>query len=167
MTDPLIKLYAGLTDQERGKMAFTYLAQGNHLELERIASTMSMEHFVGLPDGYRRMHLNLNNLTMMYAIAYWGQVAQCLVMAAGTMAHLSDPDPEAYKPIKQHFQAAEAALLAIEQSFDDVCLENCLDSAAMRFMAGGQYYEVATPDLKPDDVCLAGYREVFTSTMAF
>lgn len=167
MTDPLIKLYEGLTDQERGKMAYTYLAQGNELEQKRIASVMPEQHFVGLPDGYRRMFINLNNLTMMYSIAYWQQVAQCLAMAAGTMEKLHDNDPEAYKPMVKRFDADEAALLAIEQAFDDVCLEHGLDAGVMRFMAGNQFYQATMPDLKPDDVCLAGYREIFASTLAF
>lgn len=165
MTDPLIKLYAGLSDQERGKLAFTYLTQGNALEQKRLASVMPQEHFVGLPDGYRRIFINLNNLTMMYSIAYWQQVARCLVMAAGATANLSDPDPEAYKPVMNRFEAAEAGLLAIEQAFDSICDEHGLDAAVMRVMAGEQFYEIATHDLKPNDACLDGYREVFASML--
>jgi hypothetical protein len=165
MTDPLIKLYAGLTDQERGKMAYTYLIQGNDLEMQRIVSAMPNQNFIGLPDGYRRMVVDLSNLTMIYAIAYWQQVARCVTMMAGTMGQLQDEDPEAYKPMIECFKAEEAALMSIEQAFDDVCLEHGLDAGAMRTMAGKQFYTIATPDLKTDDACLAGYLEIFASTV--
>lgn len=165
MTDPLIKLYAGLTDEERGKMAYAYLMKGDDLERKRIESTMPDEHFIGLPDGYRRMFINLTNLIQSYAVAYWQQVAQCATMMAGVMVQLRDDDPEAYLPMKQRYQAAEAALLAVEQAFNDVCLEHGLDHDLMRGMAGKRFYTVATPDLKPDDTCLTGYREIFASTL--
>lgn len=161
MTDPLTKLYAGLTDQERGKMAYTYLTQGNELEQKRIASVMPEQNFVGLPDGYRRMFINLNNLTMIYAIAYWKQVALCQAFMGGTMTLIHDDDPEAYLPMKIRFEAAEGVLLAIETAFDDVCLEHGLNRDVMRYMAGNQFYQVAHPDLTPDAVCLAGYRDIF------
>ncbi len=167
MTDPLIKLYAELTDQERGKLAYTYLTQGNELELKRIESTMPEQCFVGLPLAYRRMHVDLTHLTLIYAVAYWKQVALCQAYMSGSMAQIRYDDPEAYKPMAQRFEAAERRLLAIEQGFDDVCAEHGLDAAVMRFMAGAQFYTIAMPDLKPDDVCLAGYREIFASTMAF
>ncbi len=167
MTDPMMKLYAGLTDQERGKLAYTHMVQGNELEQKRIDSVMPEQYFVGLPDGYRRIFINLNNLTMTYSIAYWQKVAQCLTFAAGTAAKFYDPDPEAYKPVMKRFEAAEAALMAIEQAFDDTCLEHGLDRDVMRFMAGNQFYDLTMPDLKPDEVWLTGYREIFASSMAF
>lgn len=165
MTDPMMKLYAGLTDTERAKLAFSYLAKDNDLERARIASVMPEQYFVGLPDGYRRMAINLSNLTLMYAVAYWQSVAQCLVLLAGVQAIFSDPDPEAYERTVKSFEAAEAALLAIEAAFDSVCTEHGLDAAVMRGMAGKRFYTIATPGIKPDDVCLAGYREIFASTM--
>lgn len=166
MTDQVTKLYAGLTDKERATMAYTYLTKGNELERARIASVMPQEHFVGLPDGYRRIFINLNNLTMMYSIAYWQQVAQCLALLAGVQAILSDPDPEAYERTVKRFQAAEAALLAIEAAFDSVCTEHGLNAAVMRGMAGKRFYTIATPDLKASGDCLAGYREIFASIMS-
>ncbi len=165
MTDPLIKLYAGLTDTERGKIAYAYLLQGNDLERMRIESTMPEQYFVGLPMAYRRMYVDLTNLTLIYAVAYWQQVAQCATIMAGTMAKLQDDDREAYKPLMGRYEAAEAALLAIEQAFDDVCVTHGLDRDLMRSMAGKRFYTVASPDLKPDDACLAGYREIFVSAL--
>ena len=169
MTDPLIKLYAGLTDRERAVMSFRYLMQGDNgdLERKRIESVMPEQYFVGLPLEFRRTEYNLQGLAHLYAITYWKQVAQCLTFAAGTSAMLYDPDPEAYKPVMQRFEDAEAALLAIEQAFDDTCLEHGLDAAVMRSMAGKKFYTVSMPDLKPDDVCLTGYREIFAAIMAF
>ncbi len=87
-----------LTDIERGKLAYTYLTQGNELEQKRIASVMPQEHFVVLSDGYRRMFINLNNLTMLYAVAYWQQVSRCHALMAGAIAQIRDDEPEAYKP---------------------------------------------------------------------
>ena len=164
MNDPLIKLYAGLTDEERGKLAYTYLLQGNELERKRIESVMPNQNFIGLPDGYRHTIINLTNLMMSYAIVYWQQVAQCVTLMAGAMALIHDIDPKAYLPMIERFEAAEAALLAIEKAFDTVCLEHGLDAGAMRYMACKQYYTIAMPELKPDDTCLAGYREIFAST---
>lgn len=167
MTDPLIKLYAGLTDQERAVLSYRYMMKGDDgdLERKRIESVMPEQYFVGLPMEFRRTEYNLQGLAMIYAVTYWQQVARCLAMAAGTMANLSDPDPEAYKPLKQRHKAAEAALMAIERAFDSVCEAHSLDAAVMRVMAGEQFYEIATPDLKPDDARLAGYREIFAATM--
>src|SRR5487761_2461371 len=159
MTDPLIKLYAGLTDEERGKMGYAYLMQKNYLEVKRIESTMPEQYFVGLPLAYRRMHVDLSNLTLIYAIAYWRQVALCQSFLAGAMAQIRDDDPGAYKPMAQRFEAAESVLLAIEQAFDDVCLEHGLDAAVMRTLSGGRFYEVAN-DIQPDDAYLKSAREI-------
>ena len=169
MTDPLIKLYAGLTDRERAVMSFRYLTQGDNgdLERKRIESVMPEQYFVGLPLEFRRTEYNLHGLAHLYAIVYWKQVARCLGLMAGVHAMFSDPDPKAYLPIKKRFEAAEAALLAIEQAFDDTCLEHGLDKDVMRFMAGTRFYTVSVPGMKPDDVCLKGYREIFASIMAF
>ena len=165
MTDPLIKLYAGLTDTERGKMAYAYLLRGNDLEHKRIESTMPEQHFIGLPTAYRRMHVALTNLMMSYAVAYWQQVAQCQVFMSAIMALMHDADPEAYKPLMERFKAAEAALLGIERAFDEVCAEHGLECTLMRGMAGKRFYTVATSDLEPNAECLTGYREIFASTM--
>lgn len=165
MTDSLIKLYAGLTDTERGKMAYAYLLQGNDLERKRIESTMPEQPFVGLPMAYRRMHVDLTNLTLNYAVAYWQQVALCQAFMSGLMTRLHDDDPEAYKPLLTRFKAAEAVLLAIEQAFDSVCAEHGLDRDLMRGMAGKRFYECASSDLEPDDAYLVGYREIFASTL--
>lgn len=165
MTDTLTKLYAGLSDEERGKLAYAYMVQGNDLEMKRIASTMPEQYFVGLPYGYRRMFHSLTNLMMSYAVAYWQQVSKCQAFMSATMSLIHDDDPKAYLPMKQRLQAAETVLLAIEQAFDDVCLDHGLDRDLMRGMAGHRFYEAAMPALKPDDACLAGYREIFASTM--
>ena len=169
MTDPLIKLYAGLTDRERAVMSFRYLTQGDNgdLERKRIESVMPEQYFVGLPLEFRRTEYNLQGLAQLYAVTYWKQVSLCQAFLAGTMALIHDDDEVEYKPMMQRFEAAEAALMAIEQAFDDVCLEHGLDKDVMRFMAGTQFYNLAMPDLKPDDVCLKGYREIFASTLAF
>ena len=167
MTDPLIKLYAGLTDKERGKLAYAYSMKGNDLETARITSTMTDQRFIGLPYEYRRMIGNLQSLTFIYSMAYWQQVARCLAMLAALQAKLHDPDDhKAYLPIKAQFQAAEAVLLAVDQAFNDVCLEHGLDGELIRGMVGTRFYEIATPDLKPDDVCLTGYRETFAMPFA-
>ena len=165
MTDPLIKLYAGLTDKERGKMAYAYLLQGNDLELKRIESVMPEQYFIGLPTAYRRMHVDLTNLMMGYAVAYWQQVSICQAHMSALMVLMHDADPEAYKPMMDRFKAAEAVLLAIEQAFDEVCAEHGLDAELMRGRAGKRFYTVATRGLEPDAVCLTGYRELFASTM--
>ena len=167
MTDPLIKLYAGLTDAERGKMAYAYLLRGNDLERKRIESTLPEQYFIGLPTAYRRMYVVLANLTLIYAVAYWQQVAQCQAFMASAMALLNDDDPEAYLPMVEHLKAAEAVLLAIDHAFDDVCAEHGLDNVLMRGMGGKRFYTPATPDLQPDDACLSGYREVFSSMMRY
>lgn len=165
MTDPLIKLYAGLTDTERGKIAYAYLLQGNDLERKRIESTMPEQYFVGLPMAYRRMHVDLTNLTLIYAVAYWQQVALCQAYMSGVMALLKDDDPEAYQPLVTCLKAAEAVLLAIEQAFDSVCAEHGLDRDLMRGMAGKRFYECASSDLQPDDASMVGYREIFASAL--
>jgi hypothetical protein len=165
MTDPLIKLYAGLTDTERGKMAYAYLLQGNELELMRIESTMPEQYFVGLPMAYRRMHVDLTNLTLIYAVADWQQGALCQALMSAVMALLQDDDPEAYKPLAMRFKAAEAVLLAIEQAFDSVCAEHGLNCDLMRGMAGKRFYECASSDLQPDDDSMVGYREIFASAL--
>lgn len=164
--DSITKMYAGLTDQERGKLGFTYLTQGNTLEQKRIASVMTDQYFVGLPDGYRRMFINLNNLSMTYAIAYWNQVAITLASMGGAtaMLHRAD-DAEQWKPMIECFEAAEARLLGIETAFDDVCQAHGLDRDVMRFSACKQFYTIATPDLMPDDVYMEGMREVFASML--
>ena len=164
MTDPLIKLYAGLTDTERGKMAYACFLRGNDLERKRIESTLPEQYFIGLPTAYRRMYVVLANLTLIYAVAYWQQVAHCQAFMAAAMALLDDDDPESYLP---RLKAAEGVLLAIEQAFDSVCAEHGLDRDLMRGMAGKRFYTVATPDLQPDDACLSGYREVFSSMMRY
>ena len=165
MTDPLIKLYAGLTDAERGKMAYAYLLRGNDLERKRIETTLPEQYFIGLPTAYRRMYVVLANLTLIYAVAYWQQVAQCQAFMASAMALLHDDDPEAYLPMVERLKAAEAVLLAIDHAFDDVCTDHGLDNVLMRGMAGKRFYIVATPDLEPNAECLTGYREIFASTM--
>ena len=169
MTDPLIKLYAGLTDSERAVMSFRYLTQGDNgdLERKRIESVMPEQYFVGLPLEFRRTEYNLHGLAMIYAIAYWKQVAQCLVLMTRTQALFIDPDPEAYKPVMQRWEAAERRLLAIEEAFDDTCLEHDLDKDVMRFMAGTQFYNLAMPGMKPDDVYMKSIRDIFTAMMAF
>ena len=164
MNDSLTKLYAGLTDKEKAVIAFTYRAQRNDLETARIESAMAEQSFIGLPYGYRRMTGNLQDLALVYATEYWRHVALCQAMMAGTMALIRDDDPEAYKPVAQRFKAAESALLAIEQAFDDVCLEHGLDQATMRTISGERFYEIAN-DVKPNDVCLAGYRDIFAKVM--
>ena len=161
MNDPLTKLYAGLTDKERGKLAFTYRTQHNDLETARIESAMSQQYFTGLPLEYRRMTASLQNLALMYSVAYWQQVALCLCYFSGVQALIHDDDPEACKPMMERLKSAEESLMALEQAFEDVCLEHGLDAGAMRYMAGRQFYTIATPDLEPDDTCLAGYREIF------
>lgn len=167
MTDQLIKLYAGLTDAERGKMAYAYLLHGNDLERKRIESTLPEQYFIGLPWGYRRVQTDLTHLTLLYAVAYWRQVSQCQAFMASAMALLHDDDPEAHLPMVERLKAAEAVLLAIDHAFDDVCSEHGLDRDLMRGMAGKRFYTVATPDLQPDDACLSGYREVFSSMMRY
>ena len=165
MNDPLTKLYAGLTDEERAVLAFTYRAGHNDLEVARIESAMIDQTFSGAPYEYRRMTAGMYDMALLYAVEYWKQVALCLTMQAGTMALIHDPDPEAYLPLRKAFETAEGVLLAVEQAFADVCLEHRLDIAAMQFVSGKRFYEIATPDLKPDDACVAGYREVFEGAL--
>lgn len=167
MTDQLIKLYAGLTDAERGKMAYAYLLHGNDLERKRIESTLPNQHFVGFPTAYRRMYLALTNLTLIYAVAYWQQVTHCQAFMASAMALLHDDDPEAHLPMVERLKAAEGVLLAIEQAFDSVCAEHGLDNVLMRGMAGKRFYTVASLDIEPNAECLTGYREIFASIMRY
>ena len=169
MNDPMMKLYEKLTDEERGKLAFTYLLKGDTTERERIESTMTREYFIAFPDGYRRAFININNLRMVYAVAYWRQVAQCQAYLSGTMAliheDLKHPDEAAtYPPMLARFEAAEAALMAIDEAFNDVCDEHGLDAELLQI--GGRFYTIATSDTKPDEDCLAGYREIFADAMA-
>ena len=165
MIDQMAKMYEGLTDQERGKLAYAYLLQGNSLERMRIESTMQEQYFLGLPTDYRRVFIDLTNLTMSYAVAYWQQVAHCQAYMSAARVLLQDDDPEAYKPMMERFKAGEAALLAIEQAFDDVCAEHGLNAELMRQRKGHQFYAVASPDVKADAQVIADYREVFASAL--
>ena len=167
MTDPLIKLYAGLTDAERGKMAYAYLLHGNDLERKRIESTLPEQYFIGLPWGYRRVQTDLTHLTLLYAVASWQQVSRCQAFMAAAMALLDDDDPESYLPMVERLKAAEGVLLAIEQAFDSVCAEHGLDNVLMRVMAGKRFYTVASLDIEPNAECLTGYREIFASIMRY
>lgn len=167
MTDPMIKLYAGLTHSELAVLNFGYLMKGDDgdLERKRIESVMTDEYFVGLPMEFRRIEYNLKGLAMIYAVTYWRQVALCQALMGGAMAKLRSDDPEAYQPMAQRSNAAEAALLAIEHAFDDVCLEHGLDPSTMRTLSGKRFYEVAN-NIQPDESCLSSYREIFAGVMA-
>ena len=169
MNDPMLKIYAKLTDDERGKLAFAYLLKGDTAERERIESTMVREYFIAFPNGYRRAFININNLRMAYAVAYWRQVAECQAYMSGTMAliqeDLKHPDEAAtYPPMHARFEAAESALMAIDEAFNDVCDEHGLDPELLQI--GGRFYTIATPDTEPNEDCLAGYRQIFADAMA-
>lgn len=166
MTDPLVKLYAGLTDKERAVLAYSYIAKQNDIEHRRIESTMQMQNFVGLPLEYRREIDNLNYLALLYAMEYWKQVALAQLFFIGTHALLQSEDPEAYRPMVERFEREEGRLLSLEQAFDAVCTEHGFDAATMRTLSGTRFYQIATPDLKASGDCLAGYREIFASIMS-
>jgi hypothetical protein len=162
MIDKMDKVYGVLTDQERGKLAYACLVKGNELEQLRIAGTMQDQYFIGLPDGYRRMFIELSKVSMIYSIAYWRNVAGASTYLAGAMGLIQDPQGD-YQHVHQLFIEAEVHILSLEQAFDEVCEAHGLDREVMRHMAGRQFYTVATPDLKPDDHVTAGYREMFES----
>ena len=149
MTDPMIKLYAGLTDKEKAVLAFTYRAQHNYLEVARIESAMAEQSFIGLPYDYRLLTCNLQSLALQYGVEHWRRVALCQAMMAGMMALIHDEDPTAYLPLKKSFECAEEALKALEAALDAVCLSHGLDSGQVRALTGRQFYQVL-PDTLPD-----------------
>lgn len=163
MTDPVTKLYEGLTDRERGNLAFQYSLKNDILEKLRIESTMPEQNFIGLPIGYRRQISDMGSLSLLYAVEYWRRVSLCLALMGGVGTLLQDPDPEAYKPIMERFEAAEAILMALDGAYTEVCLDHGLDPDLMRFMAGHRFYAVATPDLIPDEKAWGEYRVIFNS----
>ena len=164
--DPITKLYTGLTDKERAALAFTYRAQHNAIEQGRIEAVMPMQYFTGLPLEYRSWTYNLQSLAMLYAIEYWRHVARAQATMGGASATLHQTDdPAQWQPMIKHFEEAEVKLLSLEAAFDDVCVEHGLDTGAMRYMAGNQFYQVAHPDLIPDAEFMAEIRETFVSLL--
>jgi hypothetical protein len=160
-------MYAGLTDLERGKLAFGYSIKKDALEVARITSTMSDQHyFIGLPHDYRRMVGDLIHLSLFYGVEYWRKVAFCLSLMGGGSAMARSPDftDEEFIRVTECFRKAEGDLLALEQAFDEVCAGHGLDSALMRDMAGERFY-VMSEEATPCAVSLAGYREAFANLL--
>lgn len=166
MSDQITKMYQGLTDTERGKLAYHYLIERNDLERARIESTMTEQHFIGLPASYRRTLMDLVGLSMFYAVVYWNQVAICQAHLAATAALLRQEDDAACIASFKNFESAEGALLAIEHAFDEVCEEHGLNLTSMRFVAGNGFYQVATPNLECDQGHKQAMRELFANELA-
>lgn len=108
----------------------------------------------------------LLQLAMWYAIEYWQLVAKIQTAAAGAMVKLKSEDPEEWRPIVEWHEKLDAQLLSLEAALDEVCAEHGLDPAAMRKIAGTQFYKNSRPDLPGADFFVTRDEDYFAEVRA-
>lgn len=154
--DTITKMYAGLTNKERAALAFDYLMRADDVECKRIEAAMPEQYCIGAPLEYRRMLLGLTQISALYALEYWRNVAGANICLAGYLSlghkvlpetgHLTDTellqhaDYQRWRAIFKMFEQHEVMLLSIEAAIDELCAERGINPAAIRKLAGERHY---------------------------
>jgi len=184
--DTITKLYSGLTDRERAALAFDYLMPYNEIEMQRIQAAMPEQYFVGSPLEFRRMFHGFLNISMLYAIEYWRQVAMANIYLAGLNAmsmktieatkHLSDEEIvnsteyQEWEAVLKRFENHEIMLLSLEVAIDEISADHGLNPQSLRGMAGERHYTIIgtrpdKPDREPDAAIVAEFRKMWAENL--
>jgi hypothetical protein len=151
MSKPQIaKLYDGLTDQERARLAFHFLAHDNEAEVDRIVATVPREVFRVPAAGFMDYFDGCRWMAVLWSVNHWIARQRVSVATAGVLVGFARKDHDIIDEMSERVRAWESSLVALDDALDAVCKDHDIDPADIRRLTDAEPYFSIRPSAKPD-----------------
>jgi hypothetical protein len=163
-TDAITRGYAGLTNPERAALAFTYLCDGNELEMTRIMDAVPIVRKTGMHPDYLETYDRIFLAASWWAFQHWRFSARLMAARCGRMVMADNEDRAGADKYQRIADSLESTLWGLEIALDEVGPELGLDPDAVHKLAECQPFEpmyILSPEAEHVDEAKAALRRFF------
>jgi hypothetical protein len=146
----LAKLYEDLTERERARLAFHYLANDNEAEVDRIVATIPRETFRVPAAGFMDYFDGCRWMAVLWSVNHWIARQRVSAATAAVLVGFHRKDDDLVDEMTERVRVWESSLVALDDALDAVCKEHDIDPADIRRLTDAEPYSAIRPDVKPD-----------------